>query len=542
METRGVKVNQMNKSLNRNRNNLNSAFFIRLFSIAIAALVFFFDANVLQGQDLLTPAADAPRYRLSNLSFESDNFGRQVLTFDYTRTQAGKMVPAPRIEVEGKTKSGVLRVVGVSVADASGKVKISTGLNIVSDVEIYFYINSSFGKMLVSNVARKGNPGTATRGKAWTPDQKKAYERSKLAKTPPKSIPSGYVAVKANANLLPGMPIKAGSFAEWVDATVIRTESKNRVLVQFASNAGLVLLNREKWLAIKAETLQQGKSNPDQFSTNIRVLPNSTLVIPDGADPLPEDLELPVGTPLKYDYGIRWRDVYVVKDDDGKIKLRYKGYKSNWDRTEPRSKFLITKKTLEQLKESDAAEKFASNIEAEEFPTGDSSPFSKRSVRVTEYPIKLTLPAKCQIVPEDVILEVGTPLAVCWSSKWNAVSVLHENSDGSVKIRFEGWNTEYNMKRSQLVIQNKTLKKLERKSDQEEGEKITGEQLAKTLRVWTDSTGEFKIEAYYISHTEKQVVLKTAADREIKMPFSKLSEADQKLLSNVVQKAKNPFE
>ena len=92
------------------------------------------------------------------------------------------------------------------------------------------------------------------------------------------------------------------------------------------------------------------------------------------------------------------------------------------------------------------------------------------------------------------------------------------------------------------MIQNKTLKKLERKSDQEEGDKITGEQLAKTLRVWTDSTGEFKIEAYYISHTEQQVVLKTAADREIKMPFSKLSEADQKLLSNVVQKAKNPFE
>ena len=65
------------------------------------------------------------------------------------------------------------------------------------------------------------------------------------------------------------------------------------------------------------------------------------------------------------------------------------------------------------------------------------------------------------------------------------------------------------MKRSQLVIQNKTLKKLERKPD-EEGEKITSEELAKTLRVWTDSTGEFKIEAFYISHTEKKVVLKTA--------------------------------
>ena len=144
-------MNQMNRSLNRNCIDLKSAFFIRLFSITFVALVFFFDANVSQGQDLLTPAADAPRYRLSNLSFESGNFGRQVLTFDYTRTQAGKMVPTPRIEVEGKTKSGVLRVVGVSVADASGKVKISTGLNIVSDVEIYFYINSSFGKMLVSN-------------------------------------------------------------------------------------------------------------------------------------------------------------------------------------------------------------------------------------------------------------------------------------------------------------------------------------------------------------------------------------------------------
>ena len=229
------------------------------------ALVFFFDANVSQGQDLLTPAADAPRYRLSNLRFESDNFGRQVLTFDYTRTQAGKIVPAPRIEVEGKTKSGVLRVVAVDVSDANGEIKISTGLNITSDVEMYFYINNNVGKMLVSNVVRKGNPGTATRGKAWTLDQKTTYERAKLAKTPPKSIPSGYVAVRADANLLPGMPIKAGSFAEWVDATVIRTESKNRVLVQFASNA--VLYHSTVKNGLQSKRKRYSKANRIQLNS-----------------------------------------------------------------------------------------------------------------------------------------------------------------------------------------------------------------------------------------------------------------------------------
>ena len=543
-----------NKLSNRIPRGLNRSPALRFASAAFVLLLTFYADNVVVGQDLLTPAADAPQYRLSNPRHESDMFGRRIFVADYTRTEEGKLDPSPAIYVSGKTKSGKLTVSGAPISKTGGQLRLSVNFGSSKDIEIYFVVRGAYGTMLVSNVLRQGDPGAATQTKAWTAEETAAYERAKLATTPPKSLPEGYIAVKPGAELLPGMPIQAGSYAEWVKATVIRADANERVLVQLAGKDKLVFRDRAKWLAIKAETLQQGANNPSQFRTDIRALPNSRLIIPDGADPLPKDLELPVGTPLKYDYGSRWRDVYVVRNVDDEIKLRYKDFDSKWDTTQPRSKFLITKEILDQLKQPEVAKKFASNIAPEKFPGKDSAPFSGRKIRIKSYPIKLEIPEKSQIVPEDVTLEPGTPLAACWANKWNALSVMHENDDGSVKIRFEGWKTEYNMKRSELVIQDKTLSELrskqplaESKANAEEEpaserENVTAEQLTKTLRVWTDSTGEFKIEAYYVSHTMKKITLLTAADREINMPFSKLSEADQDLISKLDQKSRNPFQ
>ena len=536
----------MTTPLNKSFVNSNPRLAIEFLRILVLfAILLGLAKTDLFAQELITPAADAPRYRLSNPRFESDRFGKRIFVVDYTRTQAGKLDPTPAIQAGGKTKSGELQVIGASITDASGKLRISTGFRSPNDIELYFYIQGSYGKMLVSNIARKGNAGAATRARKWTAEEKKAYERSKLSKTPPRDLPDDYIAVEPEAKLLPGMPIKAGFYAEWVDATVIRVEAKNQVLVKMESGHGLTTLNRNKWLAIRSATLKQGADNPDQFSTDIRVLPGSKLIMPTDAQPLPDDdLVIPRGTPLKYDYRVTWRDVYVLNSEDDKIKFRYKGYGATWDETQPRSKFLINDKVLKQLKDPDAAKKFASNIETESFPTSRSGFPGGRKRRVTSYPIKLELPKDSQIVPEDLSLDPGTPLAACWARKWNAVSVLSENDDGTVNIRFDFYKSEYTMNRNELIIQNKVVKKLQNKkpeAEEKQTERYTAAELASTLRVWTDATGKFRIEAFYLSQTETKVTLKTAADREINMPLKKLSTADQELLSGIVNESENPF-
>lgn len=514
------------------------------FWLVVMMLVFGLSHGDLIAQDLIEPSAEAASYRLSGAKIDIDRFGRPVFVVKYNRTKVGTEHSA--VLVEGNTSSGKLRVFGAPITDASGELRLSATAT-SGDIEVYFVIQTSYGKMLVSNVARVGNPGTATRARSWTADETKAYERSKLAKTPPKNLPADYVAVEPGAKLLPGMPIKAGSYADWVDATVIRPESNGQVLVKIGQAKQLTLRDREKWLAIKPETLDKGKSKPEQFTTDIQVLPGSKLIIPAGAQPLPSDLALPVGTPLLYDYSIKWRDVYVVKSENGKITLRYKGFRATWDTTQPRSKFLIHAQTLKQLDQPDAADKFAANIELEEFPARASgrSSIPGRKLRHKDYPIDIPLPKDSQLVAEDLPLKEGVALAGCWANKWFALTVLHENGDGSIHVRWDrhGAGFDCNMKRSQLVIQNETAKELElNQASKQEAVIDSIENLAKTLRVWTDSTGAYKIEAYYIAHTKTKITLKTAAGREFDMPFSKLSDADQKLITKVNQGRKNPFE
>ena len=92
------------------------------------------------------------------------------------------------------------------------------------------------------------------------------------------------------------------------------------------------------------------------------------------------------------------------------------------------------------------------------------------------------------------------------------------------------------MTRDQLIIQDKTVRKLNRKTNKAEAD------LEKTLRTWTDSTGKYKIEAWYVRRTAKQVYLKTDAGRELNMPIEKLSDEDRALLPEMESSEENPFE
>lgn len=523
-----------------------------------------------RAQDLRVASPESPRYELSKLRLERDRFGRPTLAVDYQLEAKGTDLFGSAT-MSGKSKNGPLRVIGTGMLDDSGVMRISIsefgmggfGFGASRDFEIYFVVDQhTKSPQLVSNILRLGEPGPETKPRAWTEEEKAAAAKKKLFVTPPSGLPENYVAANQGTTMVPGMPVKAGLYGKWADAEVISFKVGGEVILKYESEDRLQPHKREKWIAISPEVLAKVKQDPNQFQPSVRALKNSRLIIPDGAVAVADDLELVPGTPLLFDYHSRWRDVYFLKQSGGEIKIRDKVFGPRWDKTISRNKIVISNSVVEQLQDTDIAEKFAPNIALKEPRSGSGFPSrskSQKTIRHKQYPIDIQLPANSSLVPSDLKVENGTALAGCWADKWHPLTALHENSDGSIHVRWDDFSSGFNcnMTRDQLVIEDKAIRKLRRKNQQtkkaveaeskseigSKSETTSEADLKKTLRTWTDSTGKHKIEAWYVSHDEKEIRLKTAAGREIRMPVQKLSAADKKLLPAVESTAdsENPF-
>lgn len=519
------------------------------FVLSLALVVAF--VAPLVADELLVAPEEAPQYELTGIKRENDQFGFSMLVIDYRRVKQGTM-PAANVSIAGKTKNGELTGFTAQTLQESGQIRLSLRgmLSHDGDFEIYLVLRGGWQKnYMISNAVRLGDPGAATTARAWTEEETKAAERAKLARTPPAALPAGFEAVTASTSLVPGMPIKAGSYAEWVDAEVIRTEGDGLVVVKFPTEERLQRMQREKWLAVDPAVLARAKANPSQFKVDIRTLPGSLLIIPEGANPLASGVELPPGTPLILDDDHLWKNIFVVEASGTSIKVRYDGFESNWDESKPRSKFVVKDETLELLKKPEEVKKLVKNLESPharrtaEFEKTrkemeanfekhrkeieDSIAESRRKMRIKEYPIDIPLPKRAQVVPADLDLEKGTPLAACWANRWHPLSVLHENDDGTVHVHWDERPAAFDcsIAREELIIEDKTVRKLRRKSA------LSASDFVNTLRTWTDVTGKHKIEAYFVRKTDSEVTLKTDAGRELTLPLAKLSEADRELVT-----------
>jgi len=504
-------------------------------------------ANTSFADDLVIAPADAPMYKLSNLRMESDNFGRSVLAVDYQQTRESESGYG-RVQISGKMKGGGLEVVGYGGLDKSGtvRIRIHTMFGGGNDFEVYFVTDTGYRtKYLVSNIVRLGNLGTRSKARALTAKEKETIARAKLRRTPPTKLPDGYVAVDQGTTLVPGMPVKAGWYGEWKDAEVVSFKVAGSVMLKYESEATLESHSREKWIAVAPEVLSRAKSTTDQFEVSVRALPDSTKIIPDGAFALADDVELLPGTPLLLDdHGSTWSEVFAIETQDDQVNLRHSKFSSSWDKLKPRTNLVITEETLSQLTGSDretAKEKFAKNLVAggktasTNFPGKGGS--RRSSIRHKQYKIDISIPKSAQLVPDDLTIEKGTALAGCWARKWRPITALSENEDGSLHVHWDEYSDAWdcNMTRDQLIIEDETIRKLKKNAAKSDGD------LKDALRTWTDSTGKYKVEAWYVRRSEKQVILKTDAGREFNMPIEKLSEEDRALLPAFESGGENPF-
>ena len=541
----------------------------RSFSVFIGFLVLGISigfGTIVNGEDLRVASPEAPRYELKNLRTEHDNFGRFVLAVDYKLKSEGTDFNG-RATLSGRSKDGPLRVMGAGMLDDSGTMRISIhrfgiGRSSSVDYEVYFVVDEhSKSPQLVSNIVSIGDPGAKSKARPWTEKEKADAAKQKLFKTPPKELPEGFVAANQGTSMVPGMPVKAGYYGDWADAEVISFKVGGDVMLKYESEDRLQPHEREKWIAISPEVLAKVKDDPSQFQPSVRALKDSRLIIPDGAVAVAADLDLVSGTPLLMDYHSRWRDVYFLTNSGGEIKIRDKVFGPSWDKTLNRGEMVISKNVLEQLQQPDVAEKFAPNIALKEARSGMGFPSRSKTpkkIRHKQYVIDIQLPENSSLVPKDLKVENGTALAGCWADKWHPLTALLENSDGSIHVRWDNFSSGFDcdMTRDQLVIEDTVIEQLRQKEKQnkevvnteaksEQGsESISEFDLKQTLRTWTSSTGKYKIEAWYVSHDDRQIQLKTAAGREIAMPLDKLSSKDREMLSSIdtTEDSENPFE
>lgn len=154
-------------------------------------------------------------------------------------------------------------------------------------------------------------------------------------------------------------------------------------------------------------------------------------------------------------------------------------------------------------------------------------------------------------VAADTTLYVGQILIGHDTGAWYPAEIVALNDDGTVDVTFRGWgNRKSTLPRSRLQLAPPEVEQLNLKTEQvatagqpaspEDNPFATPDE--KASRTWTDASGRFKIEGKYLGKVGDSVRLLRADGKELTVPLSKLSAADQKFVAaRETPEPENPF-
>ena len=511
---------------------------------------------------------DMVKYQLSNMRRESGRFGRSMIAFDFRKTQEGR--GNPRLVASNSNGELSLSGFGPSLDSVSDTVRIDETLSFgaTNNLEVYIAAEVDGLTYMVSNAVRLGNPGPPTTARAITEAERQQAEQTRIARTPPKSLPDGYVAVTVQTRLRPGMPVRVGVNGEWVDGEYINNDSRRGDLVNVRlpkTTDRLSSFSRAEWVAIDPDVLARGQSDPEAFSPSFDALPGTDLKMPEGTS-LVGNAELPLGTPVMAGDGI-WMEGYVLRDGDDTIRIRRKGLSEAFDTDVDRETVVIKDRIRELLGDDERTAKWADYVEGE-----DDSLFGSSSSRgagsrfkTGDYPIRIAIPNDAEVVPEDLELPDGTALGANWGGRWYKLKLLKSNDDGTLRIswddRSDVWDCD--LPREQCIIASKEVRKLQRLAARGESAESADSpsssssrpssrssssrssspfKSASKMRTWTDATGEFKIDATFVELDGDTVVLKTDDGEDLEIALDQLSAADRSYAKAQASRKSNPFQ
>ncbi len=526
-----------------------------ILSVGLALILC--SARGTSAADLLTPAANAPQYQLSNLRTEQDRFGRSVITMDFKRTRPGE----GSVSVSGKSGKGPVSISAwIPPSENSGTIRLESlfGGGIATDIELYLVqehrlsANKTMYSM-VSNAVRVGNPGDASTPREWTAEEKAMHKEfvrimnDDSAHKPPSTysvsvkVPDGSEFVPNTAKLTKGTRLHACYQNKWYPLTTISENDDGSVNVRWDDYGATFdcSMNRGELVVATSLLSSLGKHPASHFpqtvphwaSESAKNTPPASptakarkqypvsIEIPNDSQLVPQDLKLKPGIPLQACYAGKWNPITALgENDDGTLEVRWDDYGAAFDCSMVRDELIIKKELAQQLRTNPSSVKIAA-------PTVAAKPHKN-------YPVSITVPPDSELVPKNADLKPGTKLQACYAGKWNPMTFLSANSDGTLTVRWDDYGPSFDcsMVRNELIIKKAVLKESKASSPP------TAE-----MRTFTDATGKFKVKARIVKQSETEVTLLTEQGKEVTLPLLKLSEADQKFLrSNVA--AKNPFE
>jgi hypothetical protein len=518
-------------------------------------------ASAATAEDLLTPAADAPQYQLSNMRAERDSLGRLGIAVDFKRTRPGKGT----VSVGGKSGQQQLSISAwIPTSEESGTMSLGSlfGGDITTDIELYFVQKTRLSasktmSSMVSNAVRLGNPGAPSTPRPWTAEeqaQRKEFVRimnddaaHKPTSTYPVSVqvPDGSEFVPNTAKLIKGTRLHACYQNKWYPLTTISENDDGTVNVRWddygadydcSMNRGELVIATSlisslgkhpatrfpktvpNWASESAKTTPPGAPPGSPAATNSKPYP-VTIAVPSDSEFVPKDLKLKPGIPLQACYAGKWNPITALAENaDGTLEVRWDEYGAAFDCNMVRQELIIKKELAQQLRTNPAAVKIAA-------PNATAKPRK-------DYPVSIAVPADSEFVPKDAELKPGTKLEACYAGTWNPMTFLSANEDGTLNVRWDDYGPSFDcsMVRNELIIKKSVLKASTAPSP-----------AATEMRTFTDATGRFKVKAKVVKLSETQVTLLTEQGKEVTLPLAKLSPADQEFL-RASGEEKNPFE
>ncbi|MCM2374542.1 SHD1 domain-containing protein [Aporhodopirellula aestuarii] len=464
--------------------------------VLLLCLILQLAPNGGQAEDLIDAQEGMVRYKLSNMRVNQGITGDEI-SFDYRRTKEG----TGRAQVAARTDHGASRILGLPIRiDASGTIHLkdmfARSRRIINPgnedfgIEFYFIVEAApgfgpGGTYLVSNSVVHGKMNSRVQSRPPNEEELAAIEMERKSKVPPESLPPGYVRGTNEMPLVPGAPVMIGSVGEWKPAVVVAPASSRFVKVLAEDSKSIRTIQRQDWIAVSEETLEQIKSNPQQFSINIRTLPKGDLVLDDDMHPLESAMSLLKGTPLLREKYGKWENVYFISSDNVSVRVMIRGSGTPKVEFVPIDSLAIREQTLKDQQSDAAKDAFAANI-------ADFENFTKPTAG-------------------------GSGAMASSGGLSSGGRTADSMASGSL---------------SPAPTSNASITDTSAPSTQPS----LGPE-----RQWSDQTGKFKIDAQLVKQEDGKVFLRRADGRTIEVPISKLSRSDQSYLTGLASTDESPF-
>lgn len=175
-----------------------------------------------------------------------------------------------------------------------------------------------------------------------------------------------------------------------------------------------------------------------RYPINIALPVNYMLVGPDSV--------VANGTKLQACYAESWSTVTVVaSNDDGTITC-------NWD-DYPAFTYRMVREDLIMFSDSMSSQPNETPRNSSPPNSVPSNPTPSKQYTLKRYLINIPLPKGKSVVDANSNVKVGMKLGACYAGRWESVTVVELNDDGTITCNWDNWKSfTYKMMREDLII------------------------------------------------------------------------------------------